>query len=307
MGVFVPTASDLLGINPYPVEIKADIKKSPGKKNNAMDIDRKFMSLRAFLNELYDGQTKTVEMLFVPPSAIIKTTPTWEHIKRFKADFISKNSVHRIMKYCTNQAERAVIKGFNLNKINKLIGEISKLKMTELNAKTSDWITGLDLNNNHYLREEVEAHILGIPIKIVPSVSKAPCISIGGKMWDINTRIKNVIISLRDLKNRYGGRSKNAANHGYDFKSLYHAYRLLFEAEELLTTTSLTFPRPEKEVTFLRELRQGLSVKDDHSKILKEKLAHLETNVLPNSDLPEKANLEFMDQFCYDLHRGSIQ
>lgn len=93
----------------------------------------------------------------------------------------------------------------------------------------------------------------------------------------------------------------------YDYKSLMHAYRLLGEAEELLRTGKITFPRPEKEVQFLKTVRNGTCGDLDHWGILSNKIDYLRDEVEPNSHLPEEANHAAINKLCIEILSNSLE
>lgn len=89
-----------------------------------------------------------------------------------------------------------------------------------------------------------------------------------------------------------------ASSSRLDFKSLSHACRLIFEAEEFLTTGKVTLPRPEAE--FILAVKQGRVEKDWFTYLFSE-IDRLEKVVLPASTLPAQPDRAKINQMCIDL------
>jgi hypothetical protein len=108
---------------------------------------------------------------------------------------------------------------------------------------------------------------------------------------------------LKELEGRYGTRSNAAAKEGIDVKSLMHAYRLLFEAEEFLITGSISLPLKKEDIEFLTEirLRNPNILAMDHFKLITEKIDYLENKKVPLSPLPKSPNHKKINKFCMEM------
>lgn len=103
--------------------------------------------------------------------------------------------------------------------------------------------------------------------------------------YPFNRQISEILKSL-DLKiDAYGGRSKKASqNKGIDLKAYYHAFRVAWEYEELLTTGELIFPSKRKDLMI--NIRTGVYTKSFLDHWITEEIERIEKieNTLPEPD-----------------------
>ena len=144
-------------------------------------------------------------------------------------------------------------------------------------------------------------------LKVVTNLQGFTTVEVGGRNYDINLKLKTFIANLKELEGRYGKRSRAAAENKYDYKSLLHAYRLLGEAEELLRTGKITFPRPPEEVTFLKSVGDGTCGEIDHWAILNNQMDNLRQVVEPKSFLPEEADHKGINKLCIEILDDSLR
>jgi hypothetical protein len=293
-GVFLPSEGDLLGLSSVSNEIASGLKLSTGPRNENGDVDRRLYSLRRFIELASEGQPGALEMLFVPSSQIVTQTSEWEEVLAIRQAFLSQEGIRPFLGFALAQANKATIKGDNLNKIESLIQALTLLVTQSHRSLIRDH---LQLNEN-------EAHLAGIPVEYTVNEYGFPQIKIAGRYFDPGILAKDFLKSLKHLSERYGTRVRKAAAEGYDYKSLSHAFRLICEAEEFLLSGKITFPRPER-VTLL-EIRQGL-VDRDWFDFLSSEISRIETEVLPKSILPQKVNQQKLEDLCIRLHRGHLE
>jgi hypothetical protein len=74
-------------------------------------------------------------------------------------------------------------------------------------------------------------------------------IDISEKLFDINTRVAEVLGKLNRILIEFGARTENSSD-GFDMKALSHSFRLCSELEELLYTDKITFPLKDKNIIY---------------------------------------------------------
>jgi hypothetical protein len=249
-GVFLPSREDLLGLDNYPNEYQENHKKTEGQKNSAGDVDCKFFSLRRFFTLAGQGQPGQLEMLFAPPSAYHQNTSEWSVILDSKDLFLSTTSVTPFIGFALSQAHKAQIKGQNLQKITDLIDNLSGLSKEDQHEPIKNLIS----------QKDGIFSLNGIIIDVETNEHGFAMINLAGRRTDVGLKTKTFINNLKDLASKYGTRSKAASENanGLDYKSLMHAYRLIGEAKELLSSGLITLPRPPGEVSFLLGVRNGV-------------------------------------------------
>lgn len=295
LGVFLPSEEDLLGMKTCPNEINFSTKLVSDQKNTKDDIDCKFFSLRRFLDLAADGQPTQLEMLFAPDNKIIQTSPEWEYIRAQRAQFLSKKAVSPFCGFALAQAHRTVLRGDNLNKLIKLINFESQLTTGELHEPIKNFIVTDNTTKISYLA--------GVEIKWAPNDHGFWLVSIAGSDYDGGLNTKTFIANLKEKVAKYGERTKAAAENGFDWKSLMHAYRMVTEAKEFLMTGQITLPRPDAE--FLKEVRWGKYEADHFSAIMKA-IDDIKNIYLPASTLPEKVDFSKINQICNEMHRNHL-
>lgn len=258
-------------------------KLSSGDRNTAGDLDRKFYRLDKFLSLLAEGQSKQVEMLFCPKELYTITSPEWDLVLSNRDLFLSKKAIVPFCRFAKAQSLKAFSKGENLNTFRELL--------TMFGTK----------NGNKTLKQECSLELRQLSdegkVALVTLEGNVEGMELAGRKYLLSQKVKDVKSKMVKLEKEYGSRSNNAANEGYDFKSLSHAYRLLFQAEELLTKKTLTFPLPKEQVEFLKSVRLG-EYKADYFTELEAMMAKV---TALKSDLPDEVDRSKVDELCQEL------
>lgn len=306
-GVFIPSREDLLGIQNCPSEWSLNQKLSTTIQNQKGDVDRKFYSLKRFLDLAAEGQPGQLELFFVTPEVTVSYEPVWSKILDNIGLFLCRKSIVPFIGFALSQAHKASIKGENLN----LIRRIMQWYDTEVTAKGKSWTIRQMVEANNGYNTQLDgtktinlAH--DIKLRTVTNNEGFTMVEIAGKNYDIGLRLKVFVANLKELEGKYGKRARAAADNAYDYKSLMHAYRLLGEAEELLTFGKITFPLPANKVQFLKTVRDGTCGDLDHWGILNNKIDELR-KIEKKSFLPEEANHAAINRLCIEILSDSLK
>jgi uncharacterized protein len=296
LGVFLPSVEDLLGLENCPQEWKLNQKLSEGPRNEKGDTDRKFFSLKSFCNFAAQGQAAILEMLFAPPDKIIQKHPLWQKVEDNKHLFLSRRGVAPFLGFARSQAHKAVIKGENLNLIKSLI---EKLENVDRGVKLSEHFTNIQ-------KDSVE--LLGHKLRLHVNEHGFTQLQLAGKDTDINLKTKTFHNNLKELLERYGSRTSNAAKDGYDYKSVLHAVRQLGEAEEFLKTGKITLPRPPEELELLMAIRrkEWPTADVDFFGYMDQRIQHIQTVVDEQSPLPKEPNRTKINELCIEIHKSVL-
>ena len=237
--VFLPALSDLI----LQRSVKTSRNRSTGDphtKNSACDVDEEEFSLQGYMRLLCEGQTIAVDMMFTPASFYDGTPhPVWTEIRRCRSAFLS-SGVAAFIGYCRQQANKYGVKGSRMAAARDAVELLRDLpardKLSDHWAAIKSWAHG---------REHVE--IVQRTHKSQPDRPVAH-LSVCSRMAPENIAAKDALNIYARLWLRYGERARQAMdNRGIDWKALMHAARVLGEAEELLQTGTVTFPRPDRE------------------------------------------------------------
>lgn len=295
MGVFMPSTEEFLGLENPPSEWSADKKLSTGDRNTKGDVNRKYYSLRSFLNLLAEGQSLQLEMLFAPRKCwLFPTRPMkceWSTIIQNRELFVSKGAIMPFIGFAKAQAYRATVKGDNLNILRDMILFLSSHNKYDTigDALQDGAITALMYDNTRG----------SVPLKYVTSEGNVPSVVLAGRQYEFTQQIRYVLQKLKKIEKKYGSRSEAAAEVGYDFKSLSHAYRLLFEARMLLTEGELRFPLPKETTDFLKKIRAGEYHADYFDEI--ENILTELRSVKEKSALPYSVNRSKINALCEEM------
>lgn len=278
-GVFLPSRADLLALKLYPTEISESVKLSEGVRNTAADVDCKYFALSKFMLLAAEGQPGQLELLFARDFHHEENpSEEWLHLVSRRDLFLSRRSTMPFIRFAEAQAHKAVMKGENLDMIQQILG-------------WSRSAEGKSLGRS--IREHIQdfGAIGPVTFDTFKNDSGAELIEIAGRAFDVATPVKRFIEAIILLEKKYGSRSRLAASVGFDWKSIHHALRLTFEAEELLTKGLISLPFTGESLTFLRQIKAGALPDFDWSSALKERIEML-NELSARSILPETADME---------------
>lgn len=248
LGVYLPSVEEMIGLENRPKEWTDNIKVTDGVRNSVGDVDCKYLPLYVFLKQAGYGDSQSLELLFVPDEHIITQTEEWSKILDHRDSIVSRDSILPFIGFAKAQAHKAVIKGANLNLINNLIDACDK----ETSAGHGNMTI---LSSLQWYEGDSPVYLLGYPVKLYENGHGVKLVKIANRDYDLGVPIKRLAKSLRSLESKYGIRTRSAAKDIYDYKSVTHAFRLCGEAQEILTSGSITFPRPDKK--FLKDVKLG--------------------------------------------------
>lgn len=285
-GVFLPEAEDIL-LGKFDQTIHQHTNNS-GNKNTKDDIDIEFYSLDKFLKMLYQGQTVALELLFTPKEYILEAHPLWFEIQANADSFIS-SKVSAFIGYTKTQADRYGIRGSRLHTIDTVVSTLERVDNKNKELGQIDYIPFLNLEHVEW----VDKHFMNQQFQVL---------SICGKKFQLNTKIKYVLDPLKKYQQEYGERSRLAKlNQGVDFKALSHSIRVSMQAHSLLTSGKIQLPMSDENTKLLKEVKAGkytyLEVAQLIEQHLDKVLAAQKTSTLLSE--PNKANFDAVQISIY--------
>ncbi len=318
-GVFLPKKEDLL-LAKAPKHFILNTNKSGA--NTKDDVDESYLSLHYFIELLTQGETNTLDMFFSfsNKEALIETSPIYEELIKNADKLITKN-VSKYLGYCKSQAIKYSVKGDKLNNFfafrdfldNKtghvllkdalLINNIIDFKDLEVNKDSTEYFKGTKLIGK---RNKIEGTPFGDHVYVLIAENKELYFMISDIKFQMNGTLNENKASVYKTLKSYGQRAENAAeNKGADFKALSHAVRVLFQAEELLTTGKITFPLKGENLQLVKDIkfRKTNMTFEEIVDFIEKKLKYIEENILPNSKLRSKPDYNFINQFILDIYK----
>lgn len=294
--IFLPEARDIL-LQKAPRVITKNTKLDERAKNTQDDIDDEAFSLQEYLKLLLEGQTPALDMLYCPKELIIQDSEIMQEIRKNKDKFLHKG-VSQFVGYVKTQANKYGIKGSRMGELKKTIEHLYTVKKYDSNARNLSDLIGM-----HEFMKDKE-HVSFVKIFDTAKKEDIFALEVCNRKFPLNLKIDYVLENLEKIYESYGHRAEMASkNEGVDWKALYHAVRVSREAEELLLTGNITFPRPEKDL--LLQIRKGELPYKQVAELIEEGLVRVEAATLKSS-LPDAPDYKWAEKFVLENHLNII-
>lgn len=229
------------------VTYKTNTQKN--KKNTSDDVDCTFFSLKKFLTLLASGDFNMIEMLFAPRDKIIMTSEIYEDL-RFIRNSLLPNDISSFLGFIKREYLRYGIDKKHYGLQVRFLNFLKMLKKNSLHDRLKDhW---LEIVN--YVQQEESYIQIGATWN---DNKEIPAVIITKRVFQYTVKIDYIVEAIECNLARYGHRQVIMTEEGLEFKGLYHAMRLIFEAEDLLTTGQLSFSFSADRHVFLRDIKNG--------------------------------------------------
>lgn len=279
------------------------INKSTGiqtEKNSKYDIDDDSISLLKYFEMLKAGDMVAIEMLFVKPEDASLMSDKWkENILAPRSRLFDRN-VKGFVGYIRQQANKYGIKGSRVATARNTTYLFQRLLDVYGNVKLND--VRFDIFDQ-FVEDNEHCAIVSLPMGKHDS-RYINYLEVLNRKISFTVSLKEAHNIVSKIFNEYGSRSLAAEKQeGIDWKSLYHAIRVSEQAIELLSTSKITFPRPN--VDDLLKIKRGEYLYQDVAERLEDNLDSLEF-LMENSNLPEKLDENYLDKTLEKLHLKSV-
>ena len=294
-GIYLPTAREIV-LERVKRNISTSRPKREFEKNTKDDVDSETFSLMEFLRLLCEGQTVALDMLFAPDSFQVYKGPEYnifQSIYENRRRLLSKG-ILSFIGYARKQASKYGIKGSRVRAVKDTIEFLSTFDGTVL-------LKELPLDVFIARGDEFIRFAQGTD----PNGATLTYFEVCGRKFQMTNSVKYTTAVLTKIYNEYGHRAKLAQeNDGIDWKALSHAVRVNYEGQELLRTGSITFPCPNRKL--LLAIKTGALPYKEVEFIIEEGLKELEAAQV-NSTLPEKPDVQWVDDFIYDVYSKIVK
>ena len=264
--------------------------------------DTEFFSIKKFALLLGQQQTNAIEMLFTPEQFIIETSPAWDELRANKHRLVSKN-IMPFVGYAKQQARVYSEKGHSLNMLQALDADI---KHWSTYHSVVDTTKALEYTDGKYASVELPKLCEKYPTLISRGEKHSDNNDEPICYYQVLDRQFECLITFNEFAwgvasmiSKYGERAKAAAKDGaFDRKAMYHAVRIIGEANELLDTGGLIFPRPEPDLRELKTIRFDESCTFQKAQdVLMLNYNLLMEVSMPNSTLQENLDKDYLDSW----------
>lgn len=308
--IYLPEQRDLL-LGRAKEAISFNTKQHPDKKNELNDVDREIYSLNKYVNLLLEGQTVALDMLFVGKQHIIFPSNNmfghwsnyydapyiWETIQENRKKFLFSGYASYVG-YCRTQSNKYGIKGSRVAAIRKVL---EFLNQYDIHSRLSHYDNIIQHTVNFWNDEFIS-------IQMLPDSTKTtvePYLECCGRKVPFHATFKYAIDVFQKIFDEYGKRALLAErSEGVDWKALMHAVRITNQAQELLLTHNITFPRPEKEL--LLQIRKGELPYKQVAEMIEEGLINIES-AATKSTLPKEPNRQFAEDLVYYAYQEKVK
>jgi len=252
--------------------------------------DTQLFSLTYYLNLAAQGQSIAIELLAAPDRAIVVTSPTWEYLRTNRKRFFTRN-MHSFLGYAKSQSSKYSSRIDRLNEIETMFKvfqrprtkSIEDIRLGEIWDELPESTNAVKTVNTRNTNADKRAYVVcGRELQSTVSMAHAA----------------GVIENIRD---GYGERVRQAKDGLIEWKALAHAYRVAYQALEIVETGDLIYPLGRAD--YLRDMRLGKM--DFFKEGLDAKLDNLINEVqakMDASDLPDRVDQSWIDQFVLDTY-----
>lgn len=295
--IHIPSASDIL-IGRAKETIVTSTKSDAASRNAADDTDFESFSLRQYMYLLLQGQTVALDMFFAPGDMIEEQSFIWEIIKKNKHLWLHKG-ISAFAGYCKQQANKYGIRGSRIATCRDVIRALDSFSYKDSVRLKEIWPCLMETlsGTEHivFMTEGMNGHA-GKPVRMM---------DVCGKKVQENIKISEAIGIYRKVIDAYGERALQAErNEGVDWKALMHAVRVCGQAQELLATAHITFPRPD--AAKLVRIRKGELLYKEVAEMIEDGLATLET-AKAASALRETPDHATADSLVLDWYASTVE
>lgn len=295
--IYLPTKREIL-LGSYKKTIQTNRPKREYERNNKDDVDLEILSLDRYIDLLLQGQTMALDMLFSPSSNYTDFKEeglyVMNYLKMHRQKFLNKN-VNAFVGYAKQQAAKYGQKGFRIHAIKATLEKLE-------NIGPFDTFAGLDQASVVAWLKSVKNENLTIEELDGPNGTKIKHLNVAGRMYPFTAQVRYWKQQLQKRYDEYGHRAILAEkNEGIDWKALSHAVRVNSEAYELLTTSTITFPRPDRQL--LLDIKLGRVKYAEVAEIIEQGLVDLET-ASKTSELPNQPDRKFAEDFIVEMYEN---
>jgi predicted nucleotidyltransferase len=222
-------------------------KNSKGLKNTNQDTDFTLFSITKFFNLLSSGDFNMMELLHAPDDVIIIDSEYMQYLRSIRQNILV-NDISAFLGFIKKEYKRYAI---NINHYGILQDFLSFLSnFDRLSTLKEIW-------------PELQEHA-----KVNPQISftesmvghgqYVPSIKIAQRLLQSTVRVGYAKESIEHILDRYGHRQKEMAESGVEYKGLYHALRLIYEANDLIHNGEFSIPFDKNRHKTLLDIKNGI-------------------------------------------------
>ena len=266
--------------------------ESRDRANIAGDVDKTEIPVQAFLSLLMESELTAIETLFAPP---LEKTEEWDVIYDNRHHLISSN-VSKFTGFSKSQIMRYGGRGEDFSAAKELISMLGEYRGNEPISRNPELMERIN---------EMTSRHKKLIVSFDPVHTHVPTITLNGRTAQLTQKRTSVMDIFQRVIDRSGERTRKAAENPdkADYKGLYHAVRILYQAEELLNTGEIRFPLESAPV--LLDIRAGKHSQETCIDMADEVLARVD-EAKGKTSLPEFVNTDVATEIILSTHRDTV-
>lgn len=221
-------------------------------KNDADDIDFTMFSITKFLDLLATGDFNVAEMLHAPDDKIIIDSPFMKELREVRQSIII-NDISAFLGFIKNEYKR-----YSVNIEHYSIQENFANFLAKYHPHTLMKDIWKELEE--YAKED---KFISFTESQTGAKIYVPSIKVAQRLYQNTVRTGYIVDSIRARLATYGHRQRNHAANGSEFKGLYHAQRLIYEANDLFDHGEMIIPFSPERHTYLKSIKEGTISQDE--------------------------------------------
>lgn len=268
-------------------------KKLDGKgKNTKDDVDCIFYSLDEFLKLLANGDFNMLEMLYAPKGKLLITSPEWQELVDRRTMF-SPVDLSAFLGFVRKEHSRYGVDESSYWKYEQFVAFLKTLPLTDRLEWHWDKLEAWNQENKVGV---VTTALANRDSKRLPAFKVASRLLIG------TNRVSTLLDGCQEMLGRFGHRQKSQAEAGCLWKGLYHALRLLYEAQDLIAYGELRLPFDKVRHNNLKNIKDSKLSKEEVFELVTSNLAEVQ-----NYDETQRLNSDMLAHKHDELRHWASQ
>lgn len=246
-GIYLPSPEEFINDKLVSMnEFKTQEGNKLNVKNTSQDIDFTMFSLFKFLDLLGRGDFNCMELLHAPEDKIIIDSPEMRELRGIRRSLMV-NDISAFLGFIKKEYKRY---GVNIHHFDQQQNFMEFLKTHHEHTLLKD------------IKPEIEEFAKGNDyISFTESRTgknnSVWSVKIAQRLYQGTNRVNTVVQAIEQRLATYGHRQRSMAAAGVEFKGLYHAQRLIFEANDLYDYGEMKIPFDSARHSWLMEIKSG--------------------------------------------------
>lgn len=275
-----------------------------GVKNTKEDTDFYLFSYTFFLELLKRGDFNCMELLHAPENKIIIDSEEMQTLSLMKKALLV-NDISAFLGFIKKEYRRY---GVNINHYKIQQDFVNFLKNYPIHTRL------------HEIWKDLQEYAKNDSQIIFTKTSTGnnnmvDTIKVAQRFYQNTVRVDYIIDAIETRLERYGHRQKAMAEHGVEFKGLYHALRLIYEANDLFDHGEFKIPFDKERFNTLKSIKEGVADQDFIFSLIDDEIDKLydrEKKVASNKEMVQNRidklifNLEGKKKIEYLMEKNNV-